>query len=253
MKNVFAFIGSPLKERSNTYNLTKMMIDKLVDMDNDIKFDLITAGDVNIQTCKGCWSCMRFGKCPLDKKDDMAFLKEKMLDSDIIIWGSPVYAMHVSGQMKIFLDRLASWYHTFRLAGKPGITVSTTAGAGLEEVHEYLKAVLNMAGVKVISSLETYGTLPETLINPEDALKSAHKMAYEIYPYLTGEKNIETDEGLEYSFQVNKNKVIYGAEVLKADYKYWKENKMMEMNSFNELLEKLVFPKAQNSTNFDGY
>ncbi|MBI5679546.1 MAG: NAD(P)H-dependent oxidoreductase [Methanobacterium sp.] len=239
MKNIFVFIGSPLKERSNTYTLTKMMIDKLLKLDNSIKFDLITARDVNIQACKGCWSCMNQGTCPLDKIDDMAFLKRKMLDSDFIIWGSPVYAMQVSGQMKVFLDRLASWYHTFRLAGKPGITVSTTAGAGLEEVHEYLKLVLNMAGVKVVSSLETYGTLPETLIDPENALKSAHKMVYEIYPYLTGEKTVETDKGLEYSFQVNKNKVIYGAEVLKADHRYWKENKMLEMNSFEELLNEI--------------
>jgi len=216
-----------------------MMIDKLLKLDNNIKFDLITAGDVNIQPCKGCWSCMRLGKCPLDKLDDMAFLKEKMLDSDFIIWGSPVYAMQVSGQMKVFLDRLASWYHTFRLAGKPGITVSTTAGAGLDEVHEYLKLVLNMTGVKVVSSLETYGTLPETLVSSENALNSAHKMAYEIYPYLTGEKTIETDKGLEYSFQVNKNKVIYGAEVLKADYEFWRENKMLELNSFKDVLNRI--------------
>ncbi len=233
---IFGFIGSPLKKKSNTYTLTKMMIDKLVKMNNDIKFDLITAGDVDIQSCKGCWSCMNLGKCPLDKTDDMAFLKQKMLDSDFIVWGSPVYAMQVSGQMKIFLDRLTSWYHTFRLAGKPGITVSTTAGAGLEEVHNYLKLVLNAAGVKVISSLDSFGTL----IAPEEALKSAHKVAYEIYPYLTGEKTVETDESLEYSFQVNKNKVIYGAEVLKADYEYWKKNEMLELDSFEDLLKKLI-------------
>lgn len=236
---IFGFIGSPLKDKSNTYVLTKMMLDKLVEIDKDIKFHLITAGDVNIQSCKGCWSCMNVGKCPLDKKDDMTILKQRMLDSDFIIWGSPVYVMQVSGQMKTFLDRLASWYHTFRLAGKPGITVSTTAGAGLEEVHKYLKLVLNAAGVKVVSSLETFGTLPKTLVDPEDALKSAHKIAYEIYPYLTCKKTVETDENLEYSFQINKNKVIYAKEVLKADYKYWEKNKMLEMESFEELLENL--------------
>lgn len=239
MKKIVGFIGSPLKKKSNTYTLTKMMLNKLLEIDSNIKFDLITAGDVDIQSCNGCWSCMKLGKCPLDEMDDMAFLKEKMLNSDFIIWGSPVYAMHVSGQMKTFLDRLASWYHTFRLAGKPGITVSTTAGAGLEEVHDYLKLVLNAAGVKVVSALDSFGTLPGTLIAPEEALKSAHKAAYEIYPHLTGEKNIETDEGLEYSFQVNKNKVIYGAEVLKADYEYWEENGMLKMDSFEDLLKKI--------------
>lgn len=240
MKKIFGFIGSPLKEKSNTYTLAKMMLDQLVEMDNNIRFELITAGDVNIQPCKGCWSCMNLGKCPLDKTDDMAILKQKMINSDFIIWGSPVYAMQVSGQMKTFLDRLASWYHTFKLVGKPGMTVSTTAGAGIEEVHEYLKVVLNAAGVKVVSSLDSYGTLPETLVDPGNALKSAYKVASEIYPYLTCQKTAETDENLERSFQINKNKVIYGANVLKADYKYWKENGMLELDSFEGLLKKLI-------------
>lgn len=238
--NIFGFIGSPLKTRSNTYILTKMMLDTILEINGDFKYDLFTAGDVDIQPCKGCWSCMNTGVCPLDKEDDMGFLKEKMLKANLIIWGSPVYAMQVSGQMKTFLDRLACWYHTLKLAGKPGITVSTTAGAGLEEVHGYLRLVLNAAGVKIISTLDTFGTLPGTFISPEKAFKSANKTAYEIYPFLNGEKTIESDEGLEHSFQVNKNKVTYGAEVLKADYAYWEEHEMLGINSFKELLKKLT-------------
>ncbi|NYB51542.1 MAG: flavodoxin family protein [Methanobacteriaceae archaeon] len=236
---IFGFIGSPLKKKSNTYTLTKMMIDELLQRDNNIKYNLFTAGDVDIQPCNGCWLCMTKGTCPLDEKDDMAFLKGKMLESDLIIWGSPVYAMQVSGQMKTFLDRLASWYHTLRLAGKPGITVSTTAGAGLEEVHQYLRLVLNAAGVKTIYSLDAYGTLPGTLTYPENALKSAHKAAGKVYPFLNGEKTVESDNELENSFQVNKKKIVFGADVLRADYNYWREHGMLEINSFDELIRKI--------------
>lgn len=92
------------------HTLTRMMLDKLTEMDINIKYELLTAGHVQINHCRGCWSCMRIGKCPLDEIDDVDFLKQKMVDSDFIIWGSPVYTMRVSGQMKTFLDRLASWY-----------------------------------------------------------------------------------------------------------------------------------------------
>lgn len=236
---IFGFIGSPLKTRSNTYTLTKMMIDELLQIDRDIEYDLLTAGDVDIRPCKGCWSCMNMGICPLDKKDDMESLKKEMLESNLIIWGSPVYAMQVSGQMKTFLDRLASWYHTLRLAGKPGVSVSTTAGGGLEEVHQYLRLLLNGTGVKVIATLDTFGTLPGTLTDNESASRSAIETAHKIYPFITGVRNIESDEGLEHSFQVNKNKVIYADQVLKADHNYWRERKMLELCSFKELLEKL--------------
>lgn len=234
---IFGFIGSPLKKKSNTYTLTKMMLNKLLQMDGNIEYNLFTAGDMDIQSCNGCWSCMTHGTCPLDTKDDMEFLKEEMMESDLLIWGSPVYAMHVSGQMKIFLDRLVCWYHTIRLAGKPGITVSTTAGYGLEEVHQYLHSLFNVVGVKTICSLDTYGTLPGH-IDYENALKSAEKAAQEIYPFLNGKKTIESDEWLEYAFQAMKNKVMH-KNALKADYEYWKEHKMLEMNSFEELLQKI--------------
>lgn len=182
---------------------------------------------------------MARGPCPLDKKDDMAFLKEEMLESDLIIWGSPVYAMHVSGQMKTFLDRLANWYHTLRLAGKPGVTVSTTAGSGLDEVHQYLQLLLSVSGVKTIYSLDTIGTLPCTIVNPESAQKSADKAVNEVYPFLNGEKRIESDKWLEYSFQKMKDKVMH-KDTLNADYEYWKEHEMLEMGSFKELLEKIT-------------
>ncbi len=214
-----------------------MMIDKLLEKNRAIEYSLFTAGDVNIQSCTGCWSCMTHGQCPLDKKDDMAFLKEEMMGSDLIIWGSPVYALHVSGQMKTFLDRLVNWYHTLRLAGKSGVTVSTTAGSGLEEVHQYLRLLLSVSGVKTIYSLDTIGTLPSTIVDPESAQKSADKAANEVYTFLNGEKRIESDKWLEYSFQKMKDKVMH-KDALNADYEYWKEHEMLEMNSFKELLQK---------------
>lgn len=162
-----------------------------------------------------------------------------MIDSNFIIWGSPVYTMQVSGQMKNFLDRLASWYHLLKLAGKSGMTVSTTAGNGLEEVQDYLGMMLCATGTKVVASLETYGMFPKTLRDQEKARKEAHKTAEKVYSYITREKQIETDEYLEQCFQISKIKVTKGAEWLPGDYKYWEENEMLELSSFNELLKKL--------------
>lgn len=242
MKKIFGFIGSPLSERSNTYTLTRMMLDKLVQMDDEIEYELLTSGDVEIKHCNGCWSCMTRGKCPQDKLDDMGMLKEKMLEADFIIWGSPVYTMQVSGQMKTFLDRLAAWYHLLRLAGKTGITTCTTAGGGMDEVQEFLSMLLYTIGVKVVGNLGAYGTFPKTLSEPEKAREDAEEMAEKIYPHLNGEIKIVTDEFLEVSFDSMKNKVVYGARWLPGDYEYWKENEMLELNSFEELLLKLGKP-----------
>lgn len=236
---IFGFIGSPLRERSNTYTVTKMMLDELVKIDVNVNYELLTAGHVRINHCEGCWSCMIKGKCPQDKLDDMGLLKQKMIDSDLIIWGSPVYTLHVSGQMKTFLDRLSSWYHLLKLAGKMGMTSATTAGMGLKEVNDYLGLMQSAIGLKRVGVLGTYGSFPNTLTDPKEAREEAIKSAENILPYLKGEKQLETDESLEESFQVMKNKVIYGAKWLPYENKYWYEHGMLDLNTFEELLDKI--------------
>ena len=239
MKKIFGFIGSPLKEKSNTYTLTKMMAECLVEKDKNIKYEILTAGHVKLNFCTGCWSCMAKGFCPQDKKDDMGMLKEKMLETDFIIFGSPVYTHHISGQTKTFLDRLAAWYHTIRLAGKPGLTVCTTASTGQDIVHEYLSMLMACLGVKTLKGLDTIGYLPGMFRDREEAKKKASETAEIIYPYVTGEKLTQSDKGMEECFQVMKGKSIGGAKWLPADYEYWKENGMLELNSYAELLEKI--------------
>ena len=239
MAKIFGFIGSPLKENSNTYVLTKMVLDKLVEMDENIEYELLTAGHVQINYCTGCWSCIRMEKCPFDALDDMESLKRKIIDADFLIFGSPVYAMQVSGQMKTFLDRLSGWYHLMKLAGKPGMTIATTAGSGLKDVNDYLGWMFCAIGVKVVADLGMYGTFPHPLLDLEEARKKAHEKAEKVYPYLNGEKQVETDENLELCFQTRKRIVTAGAKWFPGHYKYWKENGMLELNSFAELLENL--------------
>lgn len=114
----------------------------------------------------------------------MAQLKEKMLAADFVFLGSPVYAVNISAQMKTFLDRLPAWMHTMRLAGKPGMTVVTTAGNGMEEAQNYLGMMLVSLGVKCVGKLGTYATLPVRFRDPELAAAEA-MAAYEVaYPYV---------------------------------------------------------------------
>ncbi len=239
MKKIFGFIGSPLKTKSNTYNLAKMMLDKLVEKDGEISYELLTAGDVNVKYCMGCWSCMTRGICPQDKKDDMKMLKEKMLEADAVLWGSPVYTMQVSGQMKTFMDRLAAWYHLIRLAGKPGISVVTTASGGLKEVHDFIEMLLGVLGVKVVAKLDTYAYFPGIYRDKDAAMKNAQEAAEVVYPYIIGEKLVETDEYMEECFQAMKHKIEFGSKWLQGDYNFWKEHGMLGLNSYGELLEKI--------------
>jgi multimeric flavodoxin WrbA len=247
MKTVFAFIGSPHRERSNTYILTKMMLDALVAKDSTIHYEILTPADVKISYCAGCWTCMMKGVCPLDEHDDMMKIRTKMQNADFIVFGSPVYTMNVSGQMKTFFDRLPAWLHTMRLAGKAGVTVVTTAGNGMQEVQDFLGQMMVSLGIKCVGQLGTYGYLPGMLINREAAKRDALAMADTIYPYVTGEVQVTSDKELEAVFGIMKEKITHpGGNVLAADLEFWRSHGMTDIDTFDALLKKIEIKTTGN-------
>ena len=72
---------------------------------------LINLNDLNIKPCIDCKACVRRlsdptfdGTCPL--KDDMDWLDEQYLESDAMIYLSPMYENSAPGPYKIMCDRL---------------------------------------------------------------------------------------------------------------------------------------------------
>lgn len=216
-------------------------MDRLVEMDSEISYDLYTAGMVNLHYCNGCWNCMTKGhdKCPVDHIDDMAMLKRKMKVADFIVFGTPIYTAHMSGQMKTFFDRLAAWYHTIQLAGKPGAAVITTASIHQMEVHQFMKNLMGCLGMKVVATLDTNAYFPGMMKDRDEAQKAANKAADAVLPYIAGEKTVDSDDFLEECFKIMKNKSVRGREWLPGDYAYWKKNGMLEIDSYADLIKHL--------------
>lgn len=88
--------GSPRKN-SNTEYLLKILKSK-------IDGELFKLSDYRIESCHACMDCRGKGKCV--QNDDMGkIIIPKLLESDVIILGTPVYFNNVSSQMKAFMDR----------------------------------------------------------------------------------------------------------------------------------------------------
>ena len=94
--------------------------------------------DYNIDFCKGCFNCMKIGKCII--KDDFEMLKEKLMKSDGIILSSPVYGMTMNARMKNFLvDRMGMLIvYTSGLGGKYFIGIATGAVMGAKKTAKDL-------------------------------------------------------------------------------------------------------------------
>lgn len=65
------------------------------------------AAHAQIHPCLGCNFCGMSGPCC--QKDDMAKLREQILQSDMVVFVTPLYYFGVSAQLKMVIDRFYSF------------------------------------------------------------------------------------------------------------------------------------------------
>jgi multimeric flavodoxin WrbA len=140
---ILALHGSPHAIRSQTRKLVSLVLEGA--RNAGAETEIIDLTECRIAPCTACEGCMLTGTCIFD--DDVAGIMGRMRDADGIVFGSPVYIDNVTGQMKVFVDRLADAIHYQVLTGKYGCAVATTHESGGKEVVAYLNHVLNYLGV----------------------------------------------------------------------------------------------------------
>ncbi|AJA46941.1 multimeric flavodoxin WrbA [Clostridium pasteurianum DSM 525 = ATCC 6013] len=102
-----AINGSPRKTW-NTATLLKKALEGA--KSRGAETELINLYDLNYRGCISCFACKRkdsdkfVGHCAM--KDDLTEVLEKVVSSDVLIMGSPIYLGNVTGQMRSFFERL---------------------------------------------------------------------------------------------------------------------------------------------------
>ena len=140
---ILAIHGSPRTIHSTTRKLTGFVLEGSAEAGAET--EMIDLADYHVTPCTACEACSLNGICVND--DDVPSLLVRMQEADGIVFGSPVYIDNISGQMKVFFDRLADAIHYQVLAGKFGCSVATTYESGGDDVVAYLNHVLNYLGI----------------------------------------------------------------------------------------------------------
>lgn len=102
--------------------------------------ELVELSELNIEYCSGCNRCLGKPMCSID--DDMTQLKEKMLEAEGIILGSPDYFSNVTARTKCFIDRTRPLHMTSnQLKGKVGgfLTMSGLDNCGAEATNAVME------------------------------------------------------------------------------------------------------------------
>lgn len=98
--------GSPRKEW-NTATLLKRTLDGAKSVGAET--EMINLYNLNYKGCISCFACKRkdskfVGHCAV--RDDLTEVLEKVITSDVLLLGSPIYLGNVTGEMSSFLERL---------------------------------------------------------------------------------------------------------------------------------------------------
>ena len=100
MTRILGVVGSP-RSRGNTHLLVSRILEGAEQEGATV--DLLSLRDFEILECDGCHACWK-GK-PCCKDDDMLDLYPRIIESDALVFGTPVYWYGPTALMKGFIDR----------------------------------------------------------------------------------------------------------------------------------------------------
>lgn len=173
---IIAVNGSPHPGFGNTAMMLEMLRSTLAE--NGLSLEVVNLCEQNIEYCIGCGVCMEKGRCWI--QDDHARIVERLLAADGVILASPVYFLHVTAQMKTFMDRSLAFGHKPQPHWKPGLSVSVSAGYGETQVAEYLGNLLRVYGAFSVGRLTALSTGPGEFLGKSAVEARAIDLAVEL-------------------------------------------------------------------------
>jgi len=157
---ILVIMGSPRK--GNTFHAAER-IREILQQTLTVEWEYVMLRDVDLEQCRGCYTCFARGEefCPI--KDDASNLEQKMLDADGVIFATPVYGLQVSGLMKVFIDRHSYLFHRPRFFRQKALILTTAGAVGIKEVLNYLDLVARIWGFDVAARV---GILSSATMEP---------------------------------------------------------------------------------------
>jgi multimeric flavodoxin WrbA len=176
---VLALNSSP---RGTGESKTELMLNRLVEgmRDAGAEVEVVNLREKNIKNCIGCYTCWTKTPGQCIHKDDMTKeLFPKWLESDLVVYATPLYNYTVNATLKAFMERTipslepffeiheGRMFHPVRHKS-PAVVVLSVAGMP-DEAHfgplsEHVKYMWSSPGRKLAA--EIYRPAAESMLNP---------------------------------------------------------------------------------------
>ena len=146
---------------------------------NGIDTELFQIGKEPVRGCIACGGCDSTGKCVFD--DDPANqMRERMIEADGIVIGSPVYYAGPNGALCALLDRVFYADHG-KLVFKPVAAVVSARRGGTTATFDRLNKYFTMKRMPIVSSQywnSVHGFTSEDVRKDKEGLQTMRTLGY---------------------------------------------------------------------------
>ncbi len=121
MKSLLGIVGSP-RRNGNTAVLVSRLLEGA--RAEGASTGIVFLGDLTIGECDGCHACWRGLECV--RRDDMNALYPRIMEADVLVFGTPVYWWGPTALMKALIDRFVYFNcpgNRARISGKSAAAV----------------------------------------------------------------------------------------------------------------------------------
>jgi multimeric flavodoxin WrbA len=134
---ILGISGSPRKEsQSGVYKLVQTVLEN-----SGCEYELISLRGKKISGCTACLGCVKDNTCKVD--DDLTELREKIVEADAYVFGSPNYYSTINAMFHAFIERWFQFRHRAgnTLWGKVAVAVGvggTVGQAPVDAIETFL-------------------------------------------------------------------------------------------------------------------
>lgn len=170
---ILILTGSPRKN-GNSNTLADNFIKGATEAGHEIiRFD---AAQKKVHPCIACNSCKMNGPCVF--KDDFEFVRQHIIDADMVVFATPMYYFGFSAQLKTVIDRFYAINGQIHRPKKAALlmTYANTAAEEAEPIKNHYNVLLNYLGWEDAGQVIACGVWPEGAVNNTDYPLHAYEL-----------------------------------------------------------------------------
>lgn len=142
-----------------------------------VRFD---AAFNDVHPCIGCNKCGMNGPCIF--KDDFEFVREHIVDADVVVFATPMYYFGISAQLKAVIDRFYAINGKIHTPKKAVLlmTYADTQAPKAEPIKLYYKTLIDYLGWQDAGQIIASGVWSVGAVNQTEYPKKAYELGLNI-------------------------------------------------------------------------